>query len=503
MTTQQKIRDEISALSRFYGIDPQPFFGLLSPDALEHYVELVLDEQELAVVLGGVGREDRLLETADKFGIAGEVRSAFKACTLQFPERMLYAKFPVSGKPKGVMYVLLLEPWETVSAFLDFMFPGQFEAAALPGSTGDHSLCFILGFTVDQDQLTIKAYELFDRVGHDRSDPPFLVVHHLTRKGLVPNRKTYAANVSPEDFLAGEGPWPEIVELISGTPFNFGDYAMLRSLEASGKQKMYVFRLDRRENATFNLRTYNYYVAEGLKNIQLQRFEAAHRSFENAVDYDPENPDAINGLGFCMMYRGKYAEGIELVLKARALNPRIANLVWNWGYPPGNIRELIEDLSRQIAEKPAADLFHQVASARLAHELLVRRDFAPHADVAHAVHVHQQRVHRDHRDTALLELHGGVLQVVELHGLEAAEVPAVIDVQVDLAQEALVVLDHELRKSHQLRLRPGYGWPGPQGAAHIPDEQGSLVPHSRQHDRRTFPAGRLASFRKGGKGRLK
>lgn len=359
MTTQQKIRDEISALSRFYGIDPQPFFGLLSPDALEHYVELVLDEQELAVVLGGVGQEDRLLETADKFGIAGEVRSAFKACTLQFPERMLYAKFPVSGKPKGVMYVLLLEPWETVRAFLDFMFPGQFEAAALPGSTGDHSLCFILGFTVDQDQLTIKAYELFDRVGHDRSDPPFLVVHHLTRKGLVPNRKTYAANVSPEDFLAGEGSWPEIVELISGTPFNFGDYAMLRSLEASGKQKMYVFRLDRRENATFNLRTYNYYVAEGLKNIQLQRFEAAHRSFENAVDYDPENPDAINGLGFCMMYRGKYAEGIELVLKARALNPRIANLVWNWGYPPGNIRELIEDLSRQIAEKPAADLFHQ------------------------------------------------------------------------------------------------------------------------------------------------
>lgn len=57
MTTQQKIRDEISALSRFYGIDPQPFFGLLSPDALEHYVELVLDEQELAVVLGGSVRK--------------------------------------------------------------------------------------------------------------------------------------------------------------------------------------------------------------------------------------------------------------------------------------------------------------------------------------------------------------------------------------------------------------------------------------------------------------
>ena len=104
------------------------------------------------------------------------------------------------------------------------------------------------------------------------------------------------------------------------------------------------------------------------------------------------------------------------------------------------VKALLASLSTAVSAQAAdvnhlpfaADLLHQIADALLGHVDVVGRDFAPDSGFAHLVHVDQQRVHRDDWYAALLQLAHGSRQRVDLHRLEAAEIPILVDDRVDL-----------------------------------------------------------------------
>ena len=81
---------------------------------------------------------------------------------------------------------------------------------------------------------------------------------------------------------------------------------------------------------------------------------------------------------------------------------------------------------------PSADFLHEIPRAAFAHESLVGRDLAPHADVAHPIPLDEHRIHRDHGDAALLQLPHRLFQRIDLHGLKATKIPVAIDHQVEL-----------------------------------------------------------------------
>jgi tetratricopeptide (TPR) repeat protein len=357
MDTAATIRDEVTALSAFYGVENGPSLSALDSPLLREYVEIVLGERQMELVLGGVGRDDDVIALAGEHGIHPEAVAAFEACRRRFPGKMMYVKL-CKQADAGSLYFVLLEPWEALwGLFLGLGFADEV-LGAIQDNVAGHRICFLLGFSYSGELggLSVKAYHLSDRDAGSGVKHPFLVSRRFGRRTLQPDPKVYAARAGWEDFRALPG-WAEVAA--RGERMFGNRHEMLKGVSGAGKAKCYVFRHDARENARFTLKYYNYYVEEGNQLMKLSAFAEAERAYRHALLFAPHDADAQNHLGYAILMQERYLEGIRVVLGAKALNPRLTNLIWLWVSPAAEREAEIARLGALIEKDPTPRLYHE------------------------------------------------------------------------------------------------------------------------------------------------
>ncbi len=356
MDTAATIRDEVKALAAFYGIDNCPSLTALDSPLVNEYVEIVLREDQIELVLGGVGRHAEVAALAEGHGVHPEAVAAFKTCSQRFPNKAMGAKLCKQGGAGGV-YFVLLEPWSALWGLLLGLGFADEVLGAIQDNVSAHRICFLLGFSYSDELggLSVKAYHLADRDADSGSKHPFLVSWRFGRKTMQPTPKVYASRAGWEDFHALPG-WDEVAA--RGEQM-FGDrYEMLKGVAGTGKVKCYVFRYDIRENARFSLKVYNYYAEEGNQLMKVSAFAEAERAYRHALLFAPLDADAQNHLGYSILMQQRYLEGIRVVLGAKALNPRITNLIWLWANPAPAQDAEITRLSALIETDPQPRWYH-------------------------------------------------------------------------------------------------------------------------------------------------
>lgn len=277
------IATELTRLATFYGCEDACQRVITTFD-LGHYVEIVLHENGFEVVTGGVGREAELIAEARALGFPVEVVDAFQQCAGRFPQKMVYSKVALGPDPaQPTMYLGLIEPWEVVIPFLGTL-PGLGGASeALARHTAERRICYMLAFSKEGADLVVKMYHLAPRPAGGEKSAPFLISRRLRAGQARPAQKEYTAGVTWDDLPAG-GRWPAVASLGQSL---FGDaYALVRSDDANGGVKLYVFRYDKRESAAYSLKTFNYYADEGVRLYQLGLVDEAVASLTEAIRFD-------------------------------------------------------------------------------------------------------------------------------------------------------------------------------------------------------------------------
>src|SRR5439155_4093064 len=107
------IRDEVRALLDFYGVESCPSLTVLDSPLLHEYVEIVLREDQLELVLGGVRRAAEVIALAEEHGVHPEALAAFQAFCQRFPDNMFYVKL-CQQRAESSVYLVLLQPWEAL-----------------------------------------------------------------------------------------------------------------------------------------------------------------------------------------------------------------------------------------------------------------------------------------------------------------------------------------------------------------------------------------------------
>lgn len=320
----QVIARELLALGAFYGLEDAAFTNSIHSLDLTDYVEIVLGQRNLELVVGGVGKEHALIELAHSRGFPGEIVQVFGDFAARFPDRMLYTKLcfgPEASPPS--MYFVSIEPWDAILAFLDTLPSIRGSLPALRAAVGDSAICFLIGFTLDPRtrRLLVKTYHLFDRQQAAPDPMPFLVSHRLTEGRLLPTTKRYTVNV-PWNSLHIDPRWTAIADQAQSL---FGDsYALMRgestpAADAADGMKAYVFRHDRRQGTSYQIRSYNYYADEAIRLLQAGDHPRAVASLDNAVDYAPDDIQTHERVSACYASMQRYTPAIEHGLRAREL----------------------------------------------------------------------------------------------------------------------------------------------------------------------------------------
>lgn len=353
------IRDEVRALADFYGAERCPPLAALDSPLLQEYVEIVLREDQLELVLGGVGRDAEVCALAEAHGVHPEALATFRAFCQRFPDNMFYAKL-CPQRDESSVYLVLLKPWEELwEIFLRLGFRDEV-LGAIQDNVSDHRICFMLSFnhSAELGGVQVKAYHLADRDAESGPEAPFLVSWRFGRSSVEPEPKLYSARARWGDFRAG----PAWAEVAAKGEALFGDrHELVKGVSGDGKVKCYVFRYDVRESARYSMKSYNWYLEEGYQLMKLSAFAEAERAYRHALLFDPGNVDAQNLLGYAILMQGRYLEGIRVALSAQAKNPRLTNLIWQWANPTLTKDGEIERLSALIERDPQPRWYHERA----------------------------------------------------------------------------------------------------------------------------------------------
>ncbi len=71
------------------------------------------------------------------------------------------------------------------------------------------------------------------------------------------------------------------------------------------------------------------YISEGEELFGQNKLQEAIAAFQQALDFDPVNGDALNNLGVCHYHRGDEMKAVEYFLKALSANPLNRDVVFN------------------------------------------------------------------------------------------------------------------------------------------------------------------------------
>lgn len=96
--------------------------------------------------------------------------------------------------------------------------------------------------------------------------------------------------------------------------FNLGCLCLEQNRADLAKPELIVYTLRRQSEAAGFLKL-------GHCHLQLREFAAAEKSFSEAVRLDPDNADALSGLGLTRFHRGQPKEAAKLLESALKLNP--------------------------------------------------------------------------------------------------------------------------------------------------------------------------------------
>ncbi|MEE8056473.1 MAG: tetratricopeptide repeat protein, partial [Pseudomonadales bacterium] len=362
--TEATITQELIKLADFYGVNDDSFMQTLNQLNLEDYTEIILGEQSFELVIGGIAKEQQLLNLAVLMAFPTEIVDAFKAFSLQFPNKMLYTKL-CFGQDKRApsMYFCCIEPWEQIVGFLQTLPSIRDATDMLNKAVADSQICFLLGFTLDKNNrsLVVKTYHLLDRQKNTTATQPTLLSYRLSEGKLEDEHKHYTVGVAWETFAINDR-WRAIVQRVK-TTFSEEYASMMSELFRNSNRagiKLYIFRADRREseNTFYSLKDYNYYTDEGVRLSQLNHYPQAIRSFTNAINYNPEDARAHYCLGTCHLKMGHYVEGISCVLRAEELCPQVTTQVLGQFVDTSHNSKQIAAIAEQIDKNPSADLYN-------------------------------------------------------------------------------------------------------------------------------------------------
>ncbi|MEM9170400.1 MAG: tetratricopeptide repeat protein [Pseudomonadota bacterium] len=152
----------------------------------------------------------------------------------------------------------------------------------------------------------------------------------LLRRTTARDRNAEEARLALSTILSNEGRQTEAVEVLSGL----------------------IERADVDEDDAWR-----FFVARGAALLTLDRWEAAERDLIKAVDVAPEEPTALNYLGYSWAERGENLdEAFALIEKAVALSPDNGAIVDSLGwahYQRGDYAEAVVHLERAASMEPA------------------------------------------------------------------------------------------------------------------------------------------------------
>jgi hypothetical protein len=342
-----RILSEVSQLGRFYGIDDRHLFSIFDCLTFDCYTEIVLQAHSLDLVVGGVGKEDYLMQLAAERGAADDVIGVFDRLTRAFPQKMPYLKLcltPNGGMP--TLYSTLLEPWEQVLDFLRSV-PSVGDAAdALEAQLAGSQICFILGARLAPGtrNLMVKTYHLADRTG-GVSTKPTLISHRIANGAVSQDPKYYTAAVQWEQLIF-DSRWKQIVAFCKSLfqqdhPLMLGE---MRGRDQTTEKKVYVFRQDIRQSEHYKLSSYNFYRHEGLRLVELRRYYDAVQSFTNAIDFQKHDAHAYNDRGYCFIQLGECERAIRDCRTAMALDATIS---------PNNLRAALSQCGLRPTAAPS------------------------------------------------------------------------------------------------------------------------------------------------------
>ena len=358
-TTQQIIANELRQINEFYGGDKNTFESILQQLDLSDYVEIVLNTEGFEIVTGGMGKEAPLIEFAESMNFPQPVIDCFTSFAIKFTGRMIYTKVSTGSNAKPPsMYFVALEPWENIFAFLKNLPEIQPAIPALQEAIGKSALCFLIGFTIDPatNKLVVKTYHLYGRQEQGGKGLPFLVSHRLSNGQLLKDQKHYTAKVGWDHFKDNED-WQKLAEF--GANLFGSNYAMLfgESLYASAGNhiKAYIFRLDTRENEIYQLKSYNYYLEEGIRLMQVGNLEAAIDSLLNAIYFQKDDFSAYSNLAICYMRTGQYLNALDITYQVKELNPDFFNPVLS----DEEYEQALAQLEKDKNTIPAAQFYNQ------------------------------------------------------------------------------------------------------------------------------------------------
>lgn len=359
MDAAAKIRDEVTALADHYGVESCPPLAALDSPLVREYVEIVLREDQLELVLGGVQRDAEVIALAEEHGVHPEAVAAFQAVYQRCPGNMVYVKL-CRDRAESSVYLVVLKPWDELwEVLLRLGFRDEVLGAVQDNVSG-HRLCFMLSFNYSEvlGGLQVKAYHLADRDATSGSKQPFLMSWRFGRAAVDPEPKVYASRAGWEDLRAVPG-WTAVAALGERL---FGDrYELVKGTASDGQVKGYVFRYDVREGAGYTLKSYNYYVEEGYQLMKLAAFAEAERAYRQALLFDPHDANARNHLGYAILMQGRYVEGIRVVREAQAKDPRLTNLIWRWASPASGMEAEIARLTALLDADPQPRWYHERA----------------------------------------------------------------------------------------------------------------------------------------------
>lgn len=331
-TTAERIYNELLQLAEYYQIRDTQFENTLAKTDLSHYVEIVLLQDGFELVVGGTDREQELLEWARAMHFPAKIIEAFQQCTQLLPHKMLYSKicFGKKNTPPS-LYLCPIEPWDKLLPFLQSLTEIAEGANELRDITNKREICFLCGFTTDQqDNLVVKVYHLSDRQFNLPKPQHFLTSLRLSNGKLHDEVKTYTTNIS-WDYQLEKTDWTKVVTFARSL---FGDryQQMLGELtDPSGRQafKIYLFRFDKRENEYYSLKTYNYYAAEGNSLLEEKLPRQAIRSFTEAIDFNTGSDlflaNIYNVRGVLYYEQQEYQLAVNDFSKALEFNPNLGN----------------------------------------------------------------------------------------------------------------------------------------------------------------------------------
>lgn len=242
LQSKPAVADEVRRLARFQGVgsrEVEPVLSALAPH-LDTYAEVVITEQGLELITGGIGSVPaaQLAALAERFGAPNETARAWSECIAAHPTRMLGLKVclgPDAAPPS--LYVRTMCPTGEGLKWL----AGRIATTPLADALSDNQTLYGLGFTSRHGECTIKTYT----IGRLEDGTVGFNSSRVTPSGMVREHKRYWPAVPWSELPLTAWRWRRLVRFAADVlGYDVaGHFATTEREGAPDELKLYVERV--------------------------------------------------------------------------------------------------------------------------------------------------------------------------------------------------------------------------------------------------------------------